>query len=88
MTEGQTDWLIWHHPPPMFTAEPQGWWCRWIYASLMWLSYRAESFWHWTYYRAQLFGPVTRIVTVEPQLYGYVGRDGVLRESPLEHADE
>lgn len=43
MGADQTHWNIFITPPPMFTSEPQAWWRRWIYSSLMWLSYRAPS---------------------------------------------
>ena len=78
MNVDQTRWSIFITPPPMFTSEPQAWWCKLIYSVLMWLSYRAGSFWHWTYYKAQPFGPITHIEQSEPVLYGITHGDGTI----------
>lgn len=77
MVGDQDSWRLYFNPPPLFTVVAQSWWKRLVYRILIRLSDHAERVWHWTYYKALAFGPVTKVEAVEPKLYGFVGRDGV-----------
>lgn len=80
MAGDQDSWRLYHNPPPLFTATAQAWWKRLIYRALMRVSAQSEKVWHWTYYKARPFGPITKVETVEPRLYGFVGQDGIFHK--------
>jgi len=79
MNKGQDRWGIYVGGGPNVIEQPNARWRQCLYRSLMWLSDKAESFWHWTYYKAQEFAPPRKIEHVAPILYGYASSDGTIR---------
>ncbi len=82
MAEGQQWWQILLGGGHTRTTYIQRQWHqRAIYTILMYVHDKAEALWHWCYRKAQPFAPIRKMEYVEPKLYGFVGRDGVLRKT-------
>lgn len=86
MAEDQSGWALWIGGGSSVTYTPRRWYRRLIYRVLMYAHDRTEDLWHWLYRVSRRFEPERKMEYVEPKLYGYVGRDGVLRSAPPDNA--
>ena len=76
--EDADGWNLFVGGGPNVTHTPRHWYHRAIYRVLMYAHDRAEDLWHWLYRISRRFEPERKMEYVEPKLYGFIGRDGVL----------